>query len=301
MDGKAGPHALSSREKMHIWQELKVLSFTRTMSSMWAVSLLDLFVRIQLNILGRHVYVDTARDAASAAPDPVAGSSPDGVHRPLSMSCQHKFIAFADYLPHKGLEYLVRDVRSVVEGVMRSKPLKEPYRLADLRDLVSEIRHGFESRGPHWADFVLPEDNSLPQDLAAASLAADEAKSAASGTADEAHGSMAHGSDASDDGAMLEELMIETRGMLSSSEFEAVLAVAFDAITEAMLGELRETVGDGEAGVPLAKLLPPVASIGGALMEHPEENSYIALLADLPQVQSFCAMVYTSVGGSSAP
>ncbi len=36
--------------------------FTRTVCAMWAVSLLDIFIRIQLNILGRHVYIDTAWD-----------------------------------------------------------------------------------------------------------------------------------------------------------------------------------------------------------------------------------------------
>lgn len=36
--------------------------FARTVCAMSALSLLDIFIRIQLNILGRHVYFDTARD-----------------------------------------------------------------------------------------------------------------------------------------------------------------------------------------------------------------------------------------------
>lgn len=40
-------------------------------------------------------------------------------HVPLSMSVQHKFIAFAGYLHHKGLATLVADTYKVVEIVLR--------------------------------------------------------------------------------------------------------------------------------------------------------------------------------------
>lgn len=38
---------------------------------------------------------------------------------PLSMSCQHKFIAFAGYLPKKGLQSLVTDTRVAVDTVLK--------------------------------------------------------------------------------------------------------------------------------------------------------------------------------------
>lgn len=36
--------------------------FSRALGGMWAMGLLFLFVRIQLNILGRHVYIHTAAE-----------------------------------------------------------------------------------------------------------------------------------------------------------------------------------------------------------------------------------------------
>ena len=38
---------------------------------------------------------------------------------PLSMSCQHKFIAFAGYLPKKGLQSLVTDTHVAVDSVLK--------------------------------------------------------------------------------------------------------------------------------------------------------------------------------------
>jgi peroxin-3 len=40
-------------------------------------------------------------------------------HVPLSIGVQHKFIAFAGYLHHKGLATLVADIYKAVEIVLR--------------------------------------------------------------------------------------------------------------------------------------------------------------------------------------
>ena len=41
------------------------------------------------------------------------------MHGTLSMSCQHKFIAFAGYLPKKGLQSLVTDTHVAVDSVLK--------------------------------------------------------------------------------------------------------------------------------------------------------------------------------------
>ncbi|KAF9605157.1 hypothetical protein IFM89_014148 [Coptis chinensis] len=52
---------LTSLEKIEIWENLKILNFTRLAVSLWAMSVLTLYIRVQVNILGRHLYIDTAR------------------------------------------------------------------------------------------------------------------------------------------------------------------------------------------------------------------------------------------------
>jgi Peroxin-3 len=108
-----------------------------------SLCLLHLFVRIQLNILGRLVYLDTAMEKAGQnEPQRVSFNFlfltvilyyvivswnliiiflcvVSSIQNPLTMSCQHKFIAFADYLPHWGLESLIDDVYVSVCNVLK--------------------------------------------------------------------------------------------------------------------------------------------------------------------------------------
>lgn len=47
------------RSKVDLWQELKLVAWARTMSCAWLVALADLLLRVQLNILGRHIFLQT--------------------------------------------------------------------------------------------------------------------------------------------------------------------------------------------------------------------------------------------------
>nr|PNR49751.1 hypothetical protein PHYPA_011647 [Physcomitrium patens] len=275
--GKDDPQALSQRDKMQLWQELKTLSFTRTVCAMSALSLLDLFIRIQLNILGRRVYFDTARDFMN----------PEDLHAPLSMSVQHKFIAFAGYLHHKGLAALVGDIYKAAEIELRGKQLKESFTLYDLKNVFVRILATLDSKRPAWVQYVLPPDNVLPEDLAGASSAADASNQFADV--------------ATSDNEVLDQLMNETRAVLASNEFHEVQAVCLEVMLDGVMEELYTIYrGSSDSGIPLAKLLPPVAGAGSTLLEHPDENRFIRILASLPQVHAFCALVYTNSSEEAA-
>lgn len=40
--------------------------FTKMMVSLWSVTMLSLYIRVQVDILGRHLYIDTARGLGSS-------------------------------------------------------------------------------------------------------------------------------------------------------------------------------------------------------------------------------------------
>ncbi|KAI3709080.1 hypothetical protein L2E82_38827 [Cichorium intybus] len=66
--GKGQPNSLTPSEKLELWDRLKILSFTRMVLSIWAMTTISLFVRIQVNILGRHLYIDTAHHLGGLQP-----------------------------------------------------------------------------------------------------------------------------------------------------------------------------------------------------------------------------------------
>lgn len=83
--------------------------------------------------------------------------------------------------------------------------------------------------------------------------------------------------------------------VLCSDEFNEVLAVCLDAILDGVMEELYTIYrGSPDNSIPLARMLPPVAGAGSTLLEHPDENRFISILANLPQVHAFCALVYTN-------
>ncbi|KAJ7294683.1 hypothetical protein O6H91_03G078900 [Diphasiastrum complanatum] len=273
--GKGDPQALSHQEKMQLWYRLKILSFTRTMSAMSAVGLLDLFVRIQLNILGRRMYIDTARDLSATEGQDLEGN--------LYISCQHRFLAFAEFLPHVGLDRLVKDIQFAVEKIMKSIPLKQPFDSYGLRDLFSQILASFMSQQLEWEMYVLPTDDILSDDLEATVTEADAEYSSKVRFM------------STDDRHDFNTLMAETRAIISSAEFHSALEAVFDVmLNEAMAKYEEGFFGSSTRGIPLAKLLPYVANLASSFLEHAENNAFILAVASHPKVQSFCAMVYAS-------
>ena len=84
-----------------------------------------------------------------------------------------------------------------------------------------------------------------------------------------------------------------------SDEFSEALRCGFEEITEMGLKQLDATYGeDGEGSVPLAKLLPPIASFGSSLLENADDNSFVQVVGALPQLHVFCSRVYSSAIGS---
>ncbi|CAI7893675.1 unnamed protein product [Closterium sp. NIES-54] len=355
----AAPRApLSAQEKLRIWEDLKVLSFCRTLCGMWSLVLLSLFVRAQLNVLGRRVFLDAAVRSASSSSlqDPQQQA---WRKRQLPMRCQHQFIALADYLPQIGLRALTRDAQAFIAPILERLSLRDNISLPQLLSLIHDIRLEFEARDcATWQRYLLPPDNYLPADLAATSLAADA--SAGRGPSGQGLGGMGEGGGGArmgggggmedeEEQALLGELMDELRHVLSSYEFQEALSASLDALTEAAHEHLaaafpsappqtslspsstpshstfassstspltststspgHSTSSNTNTGapavasapgvslsatLPLAKLLPPVASVSASMLELASDNPFVQRMLSLPPVQAFCSAVYSA-------
>ncbi|XP_024527426.1 peroxisome biogenesis protein 3-1-like [Selaginella moellendorffii] len=252
MAGKEGPQALTPDEKLNLWQKLKVSSFTRTLCAAWGMGLVQLFVRVQLNLLGRQLFISTA-------------SFGD-----LPFSTQHKFLAFGDFLPLHGIALLVQDVEEAVTEVMRDISLKKTYSFDELRDLLIQIQAAFEKQQNDWCRYLLPENDKLPQE----------------------DYPVAESSHSRDDDEQL--LVAKARDVISSAEFQHTLGAVLDALLDTMVQDLLPYYqGQPAVGLPLAKLVPAVSSVG-MLLDNRQDSKYVRAVAELPEVKSFSAMVYGS-------
>ncbi|XP_061957457.1 peroxisome biogenesis protein 3-1-like isoform X3 [Populus nigra] len=108
--GKGKPYTLTSSEKLELWDRLKILSFTQMVVSLWAVTILSLYIKVQVNILGRHLYIDTARGLGSS----LLLENVDLIDR----DDQQNFLASADFLANNGLLALISNIQAVVTEVI---------------------------------------------------------------------------------------------------------------------------------------------------------------------------------------
>lgn len=268
----------SSKEKLELWDRLKVLSFTRTATSLWSVTLVCLYVRVQVNILGRHLYLQAARgleDCATLTEDEADSFSRHG---------QQEFLATADYLSTYGIGTLITKMHNVAMEVLKETQLKDPFSMPQLREAIVQMLDLFMTVGApdNWISYVVPENVTEYRQL------------------------MATSSKGFDDSSMLmdvsklEQLMVETRAVLSSPDFANIVDVSLKKVVDVLVEDIdRQFDGVGPSSVPLAKLLPQITQVGSTLLEEPSSNKFIHIVRSLPEVQRFYTLLYANIPPTS--
>nr|XP_029120976.1 peroxisome biogenesis protein 3-1 isoform X3 [Elaeis guineensis] len=152
MQGKGQSNAITSKEKLELWETLKVLSFTRTASSLWSMTMLCLYVRVQVNILGRHLYLEAARGSESSQPLDESDS--------FSRHGQQDFLATADYLSAHGINMLIVNMQKAATEVLKEKQLRDPFSMVQLHETIMQILELFMNIGGqnYWINYLIPEN-----------------------------------------------------------------------------------------------------------------------------------------------
>lgn len=273
MQGKEQPSSLSAKEKLELWEQLKNLSFTKTVSSLWAMTMLCLYVRVQVNILGRHLYVETARGLGSSQLLDKEDS--------LNSHGQQEFLGTADFLSTYGITSLIPSMQTAVADVMKEKQLKDLFSVAQLRETITRILEsfmGFEDSN-HWLSYLLPEDAPTYRQLMAV------VSSNGSGN-----------SSFLMDISKLEQLMGETRAVLSSPDFRNIAMLSLRNMVDMLMEDIASSFNSTSSSqVPLARLLPRVAQIGSPMLEDPTNNKFIHAIQSTPEVELFYTFLYSNM------
>lgn len=267
MKGKDQPNTLTSSEKLELWDRLKILSFTRTVLSIWAMTTLSLYIRVQVNILGRHMYIDTARGlGASHLLDEA---------ELIDRNDQQQFLAAVDFLSNYGMSTLLSNMLAAAAEVLKEKQLKDIFTTSVLHETILQILDKFMSMGnPHqWVDYLMPEDLKY--------------RSAAFSSRD--------GQNVSEV-SKFDLLMLETHAVLSSAEFQSIVDVSLKTVVDELMQDMKVRPGGSNlSGVPLAKLLPQIAQMGPLLLEEPGKNRFIHIIRNLPVVEVFFTLLYANM------
>lgn len=267
--GKGQPNTLTSSEKLELWERLKILSFTRMVVSLWAMTMTSLYIRVQVNILGRHLYVDTARGLGSFD----LLEEADLIDR----NDQQQFLASADFLSNYGLPTLISNMQAAASEVLKGKQLKDLFNTTVLHETITQILDVFMSMGSphHWVDYLMPEDARSYKLVAFSN----------------------NGNPDLSDGTTFDQLMVETHAVLSSAEFGNVVDISLKTVVDALMEDMKVQLGEGNlsSGIPLAKLLPRIAQFSPLLLEEPSKNRFIQIIRNIAEVELFFTLLYANM------
>ncbi|VAI26427.1 unnamed protein product [Triticum turgidum subsp. durum] len=268
-----GKGELTPEDKYETWEKIKILSFTRTVSSMWAMTLLSLYVRVQVTILGRHLYLDFARGTDGAQLQAESDTFSGNGHK--------DFLGTADYLATYGITALIRQMQHAATEILKEKQLKDPMSMDQVSQTMLQISEQFMSlcEGNSWINFIVPENaNRYAQLMAVSSSGFDDSSLLM-------------------DVGKLDQLMTETRIVLASDDFRNIMDMSLRKVADLVIEDLRAQVGAAlpPSGLPLAKLLARVAQLSSTLLEEPSKNKHIQTIRSMPEVGLFYTFLYANM------
>lgn len=268
IQGKDQANALTKTEKLELWDRLKLLSFTKMVSSLWAMTMLSLYIRVQVNILGRHLYIDTARGLESSHLLDEAEM--------IDKNDEQQFLACADYLSKYGLASLVSNTEAVTSEVLKGKHLKDFFNIALVHDTIIQILDTLMiGQSPRqWVGYLMPEDGNVYKFV---------------GPSNSSGSDLSHAT-------KFELLMGETRAVLSSAEFADIVDISLRAVVDVVLEDLSIHCGENNlmSGMPLARLVPRIAHIAQQLLTESSRSRYLQMIRTIPEVELFFTVLYSS-------
>ncbi|CED83693.1 Peroxisomal assembly protein PEX3 [Phaffia rhodozyma] len=306
-----------SKTKTQIWNELKLLTFTRTITTIYTLVLLSLQTRVQLNILGRHAYLRSVREPDSGPSD--ASHTPESswwnlfigapdIHEQkvdqeieISEDDELVYLSFGWWLVHVGWKEVGQRVKLAVEEVFTPISLKKMIDRTDVEILLSEVRRKVEwdlggdgiPRPHSFVPHLLPQTPTQEAHLLSTSSLSP---------------SPSFPVPQIDPASPLRALLVETSQVLRSSNFGKVLdeclAVSFEALVSGLEAEgglglsVNRRLVDLEEresrGKRLAEVLGGVAKWGRKALDVAVGNIVVDTIAELPSLMAFSATIYSN-------
>ncbi|KAI9593169.1 Peroxin-3 [Syncephalis fuscata] len=309
-------HPLDRLTKAELWQELKIrckCSFTRTITATYLITLLTLLTHLQLNLVGRHIYVASVAESGVEESREAEGSVKMRLQYSdanLSTDTERDYLSFSWWLLHVGWYTCVQRIREATTAVIGDVGLRQACSYKDLSKMINQIRDRIEDAASISSEHPLPFFDSvrsmlLPDDEEDTLCVLQE-----SGIIEDAATAVNPISSG------LRRLLDETRDFIDSPDFTTVLAHCLNESFGMLLNRLQVsnfpdplpalkmassgihelTPTEEEAmikQVPLAKLLPDISHQVHEILNG-VPNPYLDLIANTETLRAYSAIVYSA-------
>ncbi|KAJ9071397.1 peroxin, variant 2 [Entomophthora muscae] len=282
--------------KLQLWEDLKIMTFTRALGSIYVVELLGILGHIQMNLVGRLIYIESvvgeqpAYDAMGKTGNDVSSLNDlmEATSTPAKVSYDNErlYLSFSWWFINRGWKDVIKIVQEVVNETVGSIPLKQKFNYNELVLLFATLRSEIDQKlfmDPEVIlDLLLPSDSKGEREVLRACGAL--------------------GIDVSSEQESINEglriLLDETKDFIECSDFSLVRSKAMDAMLEFMLVDLKDKLcpsSDGSDSLasspriiemplnedipsqPLAKLLPVLAQLSYPVLRS-NSNPYLRVI-----------------------
>ncbi|XP_039963835.1 peroxisomal biogenesis factor 3 [Bactrocera neohumeralis] len=115
--------------KLELWEEMKIVAFTRLTTFIYASSMLVIALRVQMNLLGGYLYQDVTLE-----------------RKQILEELKQQYLSLIGYFIHDGgLSELIRIIRAKVLVVMKTLPLSKRFSLSDIEQLFWTLQMAINS------------------------------------------------------------------------------------------------------------------------------------------------------------
>jgi len=119
-------------EKYSLWNKLKIITFTRAFTALYAITLLIVTYRIQLNIIGRYISQPSVNNTDDTN---------------LSSETQLEYLLFIQqHLLQNGLNQLAVIVEEAVSEIIAAFDLRTELTYEDIKTIFNKIRNNIEKK-----------------------------------------------------------------------------------------------------------------------------------------------------------
>ncbi|OUM68116.1 hypothetical protein PIROE2DRAFT_39473 [Piromyces sp. E2] len=296
---------LEKKTKRELWEELKIMSFTRLIASVYIINLISLFTYLQINLIGRYVYIDSVitlnhnKTENNTSTSKREKALSDDSTQCLSTEIQAKYLAFSYYLIHVGWKELAEKVREETEKEIGPLLLNGKITFENLIEIFNKIRMNVEETSKLPTKSKKYKD--LNKDLNMTHYIINNEK-----YDNEILATVTNDPKVVIDDK-LKNLLNETRDILESEDFSAVLSSCLNDSFESLFMILKPTFIDTQnmdadsadttnaptKEILLAQMLPFITkSLYSVFYGVP--NPFLEIIKDNMMQQRFSAIIYSS-------
>lgn len=110
--------------KLELWEQLKIMIFTRICVMVYALCILQMTLRVQLNVIGGYLYRDSVHEDESL----------------VDSELQAKYLSLCHHFVSRGVEDLVKQIEKAVKRVVEPVLLKKKVTLHDIEQMFWSIQ-----------------------------------------------------------------------------------------------------------------------------------------------------------------